>query len=88
MTNEELAAEFAGCRNCLCGDKCLIPEERCSVFKFAKSVADKKDEQLREYLNRKLEKEALQTGGILLPLDTESVRTIKEIIREQFYNQD
>ena len=84
MTNEELAQKHAGCAYCHGQEKCLVPEERCTDYNLAKEVADAKDNQFKQYLEQKMVEEKLKKGGILLPLDTESVRTIKEIIREFF----
>lgn len=56
MTNEELARKYAGCEYCRSKDKCTNdPEERCCDYNLTEEIAEIKDKQFKELIDKKLE---------------------------------
>lgn len=53
MTNEEFARKYARCEHCAGRVKCANPEERCCDYNLILDVAAKKDQQFKEYLEKK-----------------------------------
>lgn len=54
MTNKGICMKYAGCAYCKGKEKCADPEQRCTVYNLVEEITALKDQQFKEYLEKKM----------------------------------